>query len=69
MLRARSTASVAPVASLALAANSVYQGIALECEPAFLCGLAGFSTEANNVDYTGTVVVSSTSGNIEVSGS
>jgi hypothetical protein len=44
-------------------------GITYTCESAFLCGLAGIPTEGNTADYTGSVEVFSTAGNITWSGS
>jgi hypothetical protein len=42
-------------------------GITYSCKPAFVCGLGGIPSEGNDADYVGSVVASSTPGNLSVS--
>jgi hypothetical protein len=47
--------------------HTTVTGITYTCTPALACFFTGIPSEGNNIDYTGTVVASSTSGNIALS--
>jgi hypothetical protein len=47
--------------------HTTLTGITYTCTPAFTCTLGGLGHHGNNSDYTGTIVASSTAGNISFS--